>query len=131
MKKLFASLIMAAAAVAITGCSSLEIAQKFNGVSVTPTGNVKPLAQMTYNNYGFYMFNCVPFFSGAVSDPGSFALFTDTVTTENAVLELTRRAVNLGGTKVINITTSTSSAYQWYTLLFWSRSVSVSGTVIE
>ncbi|MDD4817355.1 MAG: hypothetical protein PHI85_05235 [Victivallaceae bacterium] len=131
MKKIVASLFLVAAALMMgAGCSSVEVGQKFNGIGVTPDGK-QALAQITYSNYGFYLLNCVPIFTGAVSDPGSFALFKDTVTTDYAMLETTRRAGLLGGSRMININVTRGSQFNWYTLLIWTRSINVSGTVLE
>ncbi len=131
MKRVLAVISMAALVMCFSGCSSMEVAKKTNGVGMTANGYTPAIAHLTYTNYGFYFLNWIPVLTGSVSNPDAFALFTDTVNTETAVLETTRVAINLGGSKVINLSTSTKSEYNVLSLFFWTREVQVSATVLE
>jgi len=132
MKKfVLAAMILTGAAILFSGCSSLEVAKKLNNVSVTEGNQTYTAEHYTYSNYGFYFLNCVPVFSGTVIPDNAFALFTDTVNTESAVHALTNSARKAGAFKVLNMTTSTDSRYNFWTLFFWTRSVQVSATVIS
>ena len=123
MKRVLAVISMAALVMCFSGCSSMEVAKKTNGVGMTANGYTPAIAHLTYTNYGFYFLNWIPVLTGSVSNPDAFALFTDTVNTETAVLETTRVAINLGA--------STKSEYNVLSLFFWTREVQVSATVLE
>ncbi len=129
MKQFIISLALIVSVFAITGCSSTSIAQNGNFI-VGPTGQ-PAMGQITYTNYGFYLWNCVPMFSGSVLNPGGFALFTNTVTPELAVKAMGFQAKNNGATRIANVTTEFDSSYNWYTVFFWTRTVHASATMLE
>ena len=131
MKKFFIFAALALVTIGVSGCSNMQVATKFSNMPLSEHSKSAPMAHLHYTNCGLYLFNWIPIFTGSVTPGNSFALFTNTVTVENAVLETTRQANNLGGNQVINLTTSTDSSYKWYSLFYWTRSVSVSATVLE
>jgi len=129
MKQFIISLALIVSVLAITGCSSTSIAQNGNFI-VGPTGQ-PAMGQITYTNYGFYWCNCVPVFCGSVLNPGGFALFTNTVTPELAVKAIGTQAKNNGASRIANVTTQFESRYNWYTVVFWTRTVQASATMLE
>ena len=97
MKKIILSL--AAAALLLAGCTSVESTQNFNGLACgTPTE--KATCQILIQIPGYYFFG-LPIVTGDLAD-GKFTFFTFTQTTDNAVWLLTKEAKSKGATRLIN-----------------------------
>ena len=97
MKKTVLS--VAAAALFLAGCTSVESTQNFNGLACgTPTE--KATCQILVQIPGYYLFG-LPIITGDVAD-GKFTFFTFTQTTDNAVWLLTKEAKSKGATRLIN-----------------------------
>lgn len=128
MKKIVLLALFMGTALLFSGCSNLEIASKFNHITVEEGYTPE---QYTYTNYGYYFLNWIPIFSGTVVPDDAFALFTDTVTTDKAVLALTNAAYKRGATRIENVVTHKESHYNWYTLFYFTRNVQVSATVLN
>ena len=97
MKKIILSL--AAAALLLAGCTSVESTQNFNGLACgTPTE--KATCQILIQIPGYYFFG-LSIVTGDLAD-GKFTFFTFTQTTDNAVWLLTKEAKSKGATRLIN-----------------------------
>ena len=125
---LFAGVVMA---MVITGCSSLETSQNFNGLAVTDSKTTKPIAHINARVYGIFLFDAVPLFCGSVNSVNKSAAFIDTVNVNNTLGMVAREARGLGATKLINVNSYYQSYWLWYTLLFWNREIQVSATAAK
>ena len=127
MKKLtFLAAILAV--VLMSGCTSMQVANRFNGLPVSETANMPPKAHVNVTMTGFYLFHFIPIATGSVGSVDKWAIFKDTVTVENAVSVLTREArTQLNCTKVYDLKSSTSSAVMPFLCTF--KTVQVSATV--
>ena len=127
MKKLtFLAAILAV--VLMSGCTSMQVANRFNGLPVSESANMPPKAHVNVTMTGFYLFHFIPIATGSVGSVDKWAIFKDTVTVENAVSVLTREArTQLNCTKVYDLKSSTSSAVM--PLLCTFKTVQVSATV--
>lgn len=132
MKKLLAKVCAAALLVTfmLSGCSSVEHTAKFNtlGVAATP---VRAVSHLNSTIYGYYLFGIVPVLSGSVGRSDTTALFTDTVTLDNALLQMNLKAKAMGASRVIDLESNIASEWIWYSLLFSRKEVQISGTAIE
>lgn len=98
MKKTVFS-IAAAAGLFLTGCTSIESTQNFNGLACgTPTE--KATCQILIKIPGYYFLG-LPIASGDLAD-GKTTFFTYTQTTDNAIWMLTKEAKSKGATRIIN-----------------------------
>ncbi len=127
MKKLtFLAAILAV--VLMSGCTSMQVANRFNGLPVSESANMPPKAHVNVTMTGFYLFHFIPIATGSVGSVDKWAIFKDTVTVENAVSVLTREArTQLNCTKVYDLKSSTSSAVMPFLCTF--KTVQVSATV--
>jgi len=112
------------------GCSSVKVANKFNGQHISQDG--VPIANIISSNYGCYLFSCLPIVTGDSKDSNSYHLFQDTVTVDEAYAAFIKQSSKLGATKTINV----RSEEKWYSNpysygLFWTKEVEVSGNVIR
>ena len=98
MKKTILSLA-AAAGIILTGCTSIEATQNFNGLACgTPTE--KATCQILIQIPGYYFLG-LPIITGDLAD-GKFTFFTYTQTTDNAIWMVTKEAKSKGATRLIN-----------------------------
>lgn len=127
MKKLtFLAAILAV--VLMSGCTSMQVANRFNGLPVSESANMPPKAHVNVTMTGFYLFHFIPIATGSVGSVDKWAIFKDTVSVENAVSVLTREArTQLNCTKVYDLKSSTSSAVMPFLCTF--KTVQVSATV--
>ena len=97
MKKTVLS--VAAAALFLAGCTSVESTQNFNGLACgTPTE--KATCQILIQIPGYYFLG-LPIVSGDLAD-GKFTFFTYTQNTDSAIWLLTKEAKSKGATRLIN-----------------------------
>ena len=127
MKKLtFLAAILAV--VLMSGCTSMQVANRFNGLPVSESANMPPKAHVNVTMTGFYLFHFIPIATGSVGSVDKWAIFKDTVSVENAVSVLTSEArTQLNCTKVYDLKSSTSSAVMPFLCTF--KTVQVSATV--
>lgn len=125
---LFAGVVMAAV---ITGCSSLETSQNFNGLGVTDSRSSQAVAHINARVYGVFLFDWVPLFCGSVNTVSKSAIFVNTVNVNNTLGMVAREARGLGATKLININSYYESHWLWYTLMLWSRQMQISATAAK
>ena len=115
-----------AAAVALTGCTSVESTQKFNAIQLG-TRDEKHVCQSYVQIPGYFIFG-LPVIVGSAKGDGQTTMFRYNLTTENAMFLLTREAKSKGASRLINVTISKTE--QPMTLLpFLSyRTIQASGT---
>ena len=131
MKKI---LILLAAA-ALSACTSVSTTDTQREPKIVDIGSNEH-KQMMLTNYGYYLFNWIPIFSGGRED-NSFALFTDTVNVESAVTTLSNKCVEMKVDNISDIQTLENSTcyFSWIPYfgttfgLYWYREVQVSAVV--
>ena len=128
MSKMLTVLAAVLAVVLMSGCTSMQVANRFNGLPVSETEKMPPKAHVNVTMTGFYLFHCLPIATGSVGSVDKWAIFKDTVSVENAVSVLTREArTQLNCTKIYDLKSSTSSVFM--PLLYSFKTVQVSATV--
>ena len=92
------NLIFAALAFALCACTSVSYTDAYSAGG----GADKNAKQVLITNYGYYLFNCVPLFSGGAED-GSFSLFHNNINLERTMGVLKRECERLDDKKVSDI----------------------------
>ena len=128
MKKTLSLLLAAAmAAVFFAGCTVIESTQKFNRVSLG-SGNEKAVCQTFVEIPGYYFFG-IPIVVGSVKGNGTWTMFRDNVTTENAIYLLTKEIKDRRAAKAINVHVNATDNFFFIGL--YRRSVQASGTGVR
>ncbi len=109
MKKMMVA-AAAAALVAFSGCTTVDVSRKFNALSVGE-GNKRPTTHISARMNGWYLFGFLPLFTGSARTPGCSAIFRDTVSVDNLVLLMTATARSNQGVRVLDLQTSESSSF--------------------
>ena len=130
MLKTLSLTVAGAAMLVLTGCSTVEISENFNGMDVSIQRST-PVCQVHGTISGLYLFNCIPIFSGSYNNPGKTMAFRDTTTMEHTMLMTLRVARGRNAGKVINLDTDNRETWLFWSLIFWSREWHVSGTAIK
>ena len=100
MKKSIFYVALAAIAV-LSGCTSVESTQKFNGLGLGDNEE-KAVCLTHVTMTGFYFFG-LPIIVGSAAEDGKSAVFMDTLKAEHAVALLTREAKSRGAARVSNV----------------------------
>ena len=130
MKKLACIAACVISAVALTACSSFEIASNTNEVKFTTT-DAETLAHVNADIWGVYVFG-LPVISGSSVEPGKCVVFSDTVDTGNAVSFLTRNArKKLNSSTIVDVQSERTTGWLVPTLFFFYRDIQVSGNVLK
>ena len=130
MKKLACIAACVISAVALTACSSFEIASNTNEVKFTTT-DAETLAHVNADIWGVYVFG-LPVVSGSSIEPGKCVVFSDTVDTGNAVSFLTRNVQKkLNANTIIDVQSERTTGWLVPTLFFFYRDIQVSGNVLK
>ena len=130
MKKLACIAACVISAVALTTCSSFEIASNTNDVKFTTT-DAETLAHVNADIWGVYVFG-LPVISGSSVEPGKCVVFSDTVDTGNAVAFLTRNArKKLNATTIVDVQSERTTGWLVPTAFFFYRDIQVSGNVLK
>lgn len=128
MKKTFSLLIAAAITAAFfTGCTTVESTQKFNRVSLG-SGNEKAVCQTFVEIPGYYFFG-LPIVVGSVKGNGTWTMFRDNVTTENAVYLLTKEIKDRRAARAINV--HVNSTENFFFIGLYRRAIQASGTGVR
>ena len=128
-------LALAAAAIALSGggCASIDVVMADRMHDQRFTGNGRPIAHIRATNWGWYFLKFVPIWTGNIGNPEypQFCYwFTDNVSVEDVVRMVTAKAKELGGTRVIDLTTTDKSDWQPETIFFWLNEIEVSASVV-
>jgi hypothetical protein len=130
MKKLACIAACVISAVALTACSSFEIASNTNEVKFTTT-DAETLAHVNADIWGVYVFG-LPVISGSSVEPGKCVVFSDTVDTSNAISFLTRNArKKLNAMTITDVQTERTTGWLVPTVFFFYRDIQVSGNVLK
>ena len=130
MKKIACFAACVISAVALTACSSFEIASNTNEVKFTTT-DAETLAHVNADIWGVYVFG-LPVISGSSVEPGKCVVFSDTVDTGNAISFLTRNArKKLNATTIVDVQSERTTGWLVPTVFFFYRDIQVSGTVLK
>jgi hypothetical protein len=128
MKKMLTVLVTVLAVVLMSGCTSMQVANRFNGLPVSETAKMPPKAHVNVKMTGFYLFHFIPIATGSVGSVNKWAIFKDTVSVENAVSVLTREArTQLNCTRIYDLKSSTSNDVLPFLCTF--KTVQISATV--
>lgn len=126
-------LLLAAAVIAagvMTGCTSIQTAEKFNAMPIGD-GAQKPIAHVSVKMSGCYLFGFIPLFCGSVASAGKTAMFSDTLKTDYGVLLLTRTCRAMGGTRMYDIYTTRHSVFLFPLLSIDTMNVSGTTTGVK
>ena len=130
MKQLACLAACVLSAVALTACSSFEIATNTNNVKLT-AGEGETRGHVNADIWGVYVFG-LPVISGSSVEPGKCVVFSDTVDTSNAISFLTRNAQQkLNASTIVDVQSERTTGWLVPTLFFFYRDVQVSGNVLK
>lgn len=126
LKKIIAAGAAVMVAAALAGCSSVDTGTSLNGIKLTnpETTNV---AHINGYTWGIYFFG-LPLFAGSTSHPGTCAVFKDTVQVDNITSMLTKKAKDLGATKLVDL--SSKRGGTWF-ILFSYKDIEASGNAVK
>ncbi len=131
MQRYVGLLVLLVALVSLfAGCASVEVVDRLNGQQLTTTSD-KPIAHLAGDIWGYYLFGCIPLFTGDPDDENGMSWFTDTVKTENAVNMVTRKSAELGASKTTDMQSFSASTGINTLWLVWYREVQVSANAVK
>lgn len=110
--------LLCALVVLITGCASVDVSNDFNGLSVDGSRRV---AHINGNIWGIYI----------LSIPLLYPYDEGTVDLDTCVNMVTKRARNLGATRVVDLQSDQTSLWLPFTFVGFYREVEVSATAIQ
>lgn len=129
MKKSIMTVFATAAVAMLTACSSINAGTTLNNVKITDVPNATGVAHLHADIWGIYLC-ALPLFSGSSKQPGRCALFTDTVTVDNAVAMLTKKAAaDYEATTVTDLQSERTTVPLLFMLSY--KDVQVSGNVVR
>lgn len=117
------------------GCTSVSTTPQTDTPQISGLEN-SPYRQIMLTNYGYYLFNWIPLFSGG-KDEDSFALFSDTVNLKAAMKTLDEKCRALNADEVADLQTLEKSTcfLSWVPYigtslgLYWYKEIQVSAVV--
>ncbi len=126
MKKIMLFLSIAAVGLLMSACASVEVVKNpnLNGQAIANSG--RTIAHIDAQNWGIYLFT-IPLFTGSTTNPGSIDVLNDTVNVPSLMPVLTKKSKELGATKTLDL----ASQYSESGLIFYSRSVNISGNAVK
>ena len=128
MKKTLLLLIVAAVTAAFfAGCTTVESTQKFNRVSLG-SGNEKAVCQTFVEIPGYFFFG-LPIFVGSTKGDGTWTMFRNNLTTENAVYLLTKEIKDRRAARAVNVHVSSTDSFVFFGL--YRRTIQASGTGVR
>ena len=128
MKKTLLLLLVAAVTAAFfAGCTTVESTQKFNRVSLG-SGNEKAVCQTFVEIPGYYLFG-IPIVVGSIKGDGSWTMFRDNVTTENAIYLLTKEIKDRRAARAVNVHVNATDNF--FFIGFYRRAIQASGTGVR
>ena len=126
------NLIFAALAFVLCSCTSVTYTDAYSDNG----GSEQNCKQVLITNYGYYLFNCVPLFSGGAED-GSFRLFHNNINLDRTMGVLKDECVRLDVKKVDDIQFEESSTcfFGWVPYIgatlgiYWFKEVQLSAVL--
>lgn len=124
-------------AAAMVGCTGVSTTENSPVPHVANIG-AQQTRQIVATNYGYYLFNWIPLFSGG-KEEDSFALFSDTVNLDTAMQTFNQKCRELNVDKVCDIQTDGNSTcfFSWIPYfgttfgLYWYKEIQVSAVVAQ
>lgn len=126
MKKIMLLLSIAAVGLFMSACASVEVVKdpNLNGQAIANSG--RTIAHLDAQNWGIYLFT-IPLLTGSTENPGSIDVFKDTVNVPSLMPVLTAKSKALGASKTLNL----ASQYSESGLIFYTRSINISGNAVK
>ena len=117
-----------AAAVLLSGCSTVESTQKFNALGLGGP-NEKSVCQTYVRISGLFFFG-LPIIVGSPKGDNEWTMFQWTLNNENVVYMLTKEAKSKGAARVINVTVSRT--HDTLLIPFWTfQTIQASGVGVR
>ncbi len=126
MKKIMLLLSIAAVGLFMSACASVEVVKdpNLNGHAIANSG--RTIAHLDAQNWGIYLFT-IPLLTGSTENPGSIDVLKDTVNVPSLMPVLTAKSKALGASKTLNL----ASQYSESGLIFYTRSINISGNAVK
>ena len=126
MKKIMLLLAIAAVGLFMSACASVEVVKdpNLNGQAIANSG--RTIAHLDAQNWGIYLFT-IPLLTGSTENPGSIDVLKDTVNVPSLMPVLTAKSKALGASKTLNL----ASQYSESGLIFYTRSINISGNAVK
>lgn len=126
MKKIMLLLSIAAVGLFMSACASVEVVKdpNLNGQAIANSG--RTIAHLDAQNWGIYLFT-IPLLTGSTENPGSIDVLKDTVNVPSLMPVLTAKSKALGASKTLNL----ASQYSESGLIFYARSINISGNAVK
>ena len=126
MKKMMLLLSIAAVGLFMSACASVEVVKdpNLNGQAIANSG--RTIAHLDAQNWGIYLFT-IPLLTGSTENPGSIDVLKDTVNVPSLMPVLTAKSKALGASKTLNL----ASQYSESGLIFYTRSINISGNAVK
>ena len=114
MRKTALALLLSATA----GCASIKMTRDYNGVKVD--GGYSPLATVSIENTGWFLFNVIPIASGDTENPNqnSWHFFRNTVSLGNNMKMLDATMKRLDASHIAHLTSRTKDDFYYFFLLY-------------
>lgn len=126
MKKIMFLLSVAAFGLLFAGCASVEVVPNKNLNSEKISLSGAPIAHLNAQNWGIYLFT-IPLLTGSTEAPGSISVFNDTVNAESMIPVITAKSKELTATQTLDL----ASQYSVFGLIFYARSINISGNAVK
>ena len=127
MKKISLLAIAATIAAGFTGCTTVESTQKFNRMGLG-TPNEKAICQTFVEIPGYFFFG-LPIVVGSTKGDGTWTMFRNNLTAENAVYLLTTEAKARRAARVVNVHVSSTDSFVFFGIS--RRTIQASGTGVR
>ena len=126
MKKIMLLLSIAAVGLFMSACASVDVVKdpNVNGQAIANSG--RTIAHLDAQNWGIYLFT-IPLLTGSTENPGSIDVLKDTVNVPSLMPVLTAKSKALGASKTLNL----ASQYSESGLIFYTRSINISGNAVK
>ena len=132
LKKALLTAAAASLALVFTGCSSFQTATNLNGVQLSTDPSRTAVAHVHAEIWGVYIFGSIPIFTGSTIMPERCAMFEDNVTIPRTIgmaTKLTKARLNAQYLDALQ--SESSSCWLFPTLIFWYKSIQVSGNALR
>ena len=128
MKKIIVCAVCATLAV-LTGCTSVQSTQKFNGLGLGKSDE-KAVCMTHVTMTGYYIFG-LPLLTGSAAEDGKSSLFKDNLRTDRAISLLTREAKSKGAARVDDVAVHFASAPVFFFPFMEKRTYQASGVGVR
>ena len=126
MKKIMLLLSIAAVGLFMSACASVEVVKDPNLTGQAIANSGRTIAHLDAQNWGIYLFT-IPLLTGSTENPGSIDVLKDTVNVPSLMPVLTAKSKAHGASKTLNL----ASQYSESGLIFYTRSINISGNAVK